>query len=78
MYGVGNERRGVAAATKSVQVLNMLSLNSLEKKDGNGLLLTKSDLEGKLQYNMFGYVVELLVAFKVAELLSILLSNGGI
>jgi len=43
-------RRGVAAATKSVQVLNRLivSLNPLDKRDGNGSLLIKSVLEGKL------------------------------
>lgn len=53
---MGNERRGFAAATKAVQVLNMLiiSLNSLEKRGGNGLLLTESDLEGKMKHNFLG------------------------
>lgn len=62
-----------------MRVLNVLiiSLNSLEKMDPNGLLLTKSGLDGKLKCNMFGYVEVLLVAFKVGESLSVLLSNGG-
>lgn len=76
---MGNERREVAAATKAVQVLNVLiiTLNSLEKMDPNGLLLTKSGLDGKLKCSMFGYMEVLVVAFKVGESLSILLSNGG-
>lgn len=45
--------------------------------DPNGLLLTKSGLDGKLKCNMFGYVEVLLVAFEVRESLSVLLSNGG-
>lgn len=62
-----------------MRVLNVLiiSLNSLEKMDPNGLLLTKSGLDGKLKCNMFGYVEVLLVAFEVRESLSVLLSNGG-
>lgn len=60
-----------------MRVLNVLIIRlNLEKMDPDGLLLTKSGLDGKWKGNLFGYVEVFLVAFKVGESLSILLSNG--
>lgn len=61
-----------------MQVLNILItiLKSLEKEDGNGLLLTKTVSRRKTEVLHLWICRVLLMTLKVGKSLSVLLSNG--